>query len=51
VTSLAMICPFDPGEQQALLEADGLGRRGALLTSLMEMALLGSAGADGPFRH
>ena len=39
VTSLAMMCPFDPGEKQALLEASGTANRGDVLTTLMEMAL------------
>lgn len=40
ITSLAMICPFEPGEKQALLECPGLGERGALLISLFDMAVL-----------
>ena len=39
VTSLSMLCPFDPREKQALLECAGLSERGKLLTELMEMAL------------
>jgi Lon protease-like protein len=38
VTTLAMVCPFSPAEQQALLEADGVAALGRLLTSLMELA-------------
>ena len=38
VTTLAMICPFSPVEQQALVEAADLKERTALLTSLLEMA-------------
>ncbi len=35
VTTLAMVCPFDPAEKQALLEASGIaGRAGTLLTLL-----------------
>lgn len=35
VTTLAMVCPFDPAEKQALLEASGTaGRAGTLLTLL-----------------
>src|ERR1700745_1732075 len=30
VTSIAMICPFDPSEKQALLQAPGLAPRGRL---------------------
>ncbi len=51
VTSLAMICPFEPREKQALLESPGVTERGDLLTSLMEMALLGENDEAGPFRH
>lgn len=40
VHSLAMLCPFAPNEKQALLEADSFAARGALLTALLEMALL-----------
>lgn len=40
ITSLAMICPFEPGEKQALLESAGLLERGELLVSLLELAVL-----------
>jgi len=46
-----MICPLEPREKQALLESPGLTERGELLTSLMEMALLGDNDEAGPFRH
>jgi len=39
VTSLAMICPFEPREKQALLECAGVAERADLLTALMEMAV------------
>lgn len=45
VHSLAMICPFTPGEKQALLEAKDLPARTALLTAILEMALLEPAGS------
>ncbi len=51
VTSLAMMCPFDPGEKQALLEASGTANRGDVLTTLMEMALRESDGSDSGRRH
>ncbi|MHA1597744.1 MAG: LON peptidase substrate-binding domain-containing protein [Alphaproteobacteria bacterium] len=51
VTSLSMICPFEPREKQALLVAPGVNERGQLLTSLMEMALHGEASQLGHFRH
>ncbi len=48
VTSLAMTCPFEPREKQALLECPGPVERGALLITLMEMAVHGfDAAADG----
>ena len=37
VTSLAMICPFEPSEKQALLEAADLSRQTEILTALMQM--------------
>ena len=40
VTSIAMICPFEPSEKQALLEAPDLDKRAKLLTSIVEMAAL-----------
>jgi Lon protease-like protein len=49
VSSLAMGCPFEPNEKQALLEAPDLTRRTEILTALMEMSAMG-ADADGP-RH
>jgi len=42
VTSLAMICPFEPREKQALLESPDLGSRADLMISLLEMAALSS---------
>jgi Lon protease-like protein len=47
VTSLAMTCPFDPNERQALLEAAGLTERAEMVITLLEMALLESGGASG----
>jgi Lon protease-like protein len=38
VTSLAMVCPFDYKEQQALLEANGLQQRAEMIMTLIEMA-------------
>jgi Lon protease-like protein len=38
VNSLAMICPFEIAEKQALLEAPALADRARLLTALIEMA-------------
>lgn len=38
VTTLAAVCPFDPVEKQALLEAPDLASRAATLTALMTFA-------------
>lgn len=46
VNSLAMACPFEPREKQALLECPGLAERSALLTALMEMAVHENGGAS-----
>jgi Lon protease-like protein len=43
VTSLAMMCPFDPREKQALLEAADLAARAEVLTAIVEMAAAGPA--------
>jgi uncharacterized protein len=40
VTSIAMICPFDPSEKQALLEAPDLAERARLLTAIVEMTTM-----------
>ena len=40
VTSLAMVCPFEPSEKQALLEASDLNERTRLLTAIVEMAAM-----------
>jgi Lon protease-like protein len=41
VTTLAMVCPFEPREKQALLEATTPSDRAAMLIALMEMDRLG----------
>ena len=51
VTSLAMICPFEAREKQALLEVQGMTERSNLLTSLVEMALLSSNYQTVVFQH
>ncbi len=48
INSLAMSCPFDPTEKQALLEADGLDERGRLMLSLLDMAALDQAYGELP---
>lgn len=45
VTTLAMICPFEPREKQALLETPEAGARARLLIALLEMAAAGG-GSD-----
>ena len=48
VTALAMACPFQANEKQALLEAADLNERARALTALIEMASLSpSIGAGG----
>ncbi len=37
VVTLAMVCPFDPAEKQALLEAPGLADRAQTLLTLLQM--------------
>jgi Lon protease-like protein len=44
VNALAMLCPFEPPEKQALLEARDWGERVAILTALLEMAGAAAAG-------
>jgi Lon protease-like protein len=49
ITSLAMICPFEPCEKQALLEAVDAEQRGKVLIALLQMGALG--GKDMCARH
>lgn len=46
INSLSMLCPFDPAEKQALLEAPNLANRRETLVTLMEFALAGDLGED-----
>ncbi|HEY0833927.1 MAG TPA: LON peptidase substrate-binding domain-containing protein [Azospirillum sp.] len=46
VTSLAMVCPFEACEKQALLEAPDLAERAKLLIALIEMAILDGREGD-----
>ncbi len=46
IVSLAMICPFEPNEKQALLESPTPGERAELLATLMEMAVRDAAGSS-----
>ena len=44
VTSLAMICPFEPCEKQALLEAEDPEQRAKVLITLLQMGACGAKG-------
>lgn len=44
INSLSMLCPFEPDEKQALLEAPSLPTRRETLVTLMEFALHGGEG-------
>ncbi|MAM62494.1 LON peptidase substrate-binding domain-containing protein [Maritimibacter sp. UBA3975] len=46
INSLSMLCPFDPEDKQALLEAPSLTTRRETLVTLMEFALA-SGGGEG----
>ena len=47
INSLSILCPFDPEEKQALLEAPTLTNRRETLVTLMEFALRGGGGDEG----
>ncbi len=47
VTSLAMLCPFQPSEKQALLEAPGLAERAETMIAMLRMGALEPGGASG----
>jgi hypothetical protein len=42
VNALSMMCPFEPAEKQALLEAPSFGERVSTLVAILEMAGAGS---------
>lgn len=46
INSLSMLCPFEPEEKQALLEAPGLSTRRETLVTLMEYALHGGSSEE-----
>jgi Lon protease-like protein len=50
VTTLAMVCPFQPEEKQALLECRDTTARARVMIQLLEMATLGAPG-EGTIRH
>ena len=47
VTTLSMICPFEPAEKQALLEASADTERAAALLTLLQMGALAQDPASG----
>lgn len=47
INSLSMLCPFEPEEKQALLEADGLRGRRETLAALMEFAVAAGGQDEG----
>ncbi len=49
--SLAMACPLEPSEKQALLESETPGQRAEMLIALMEMSLAGRHGGKGLLRQ
>src|SRR5215472_3225607 len=51
VTSIAMVCPFEPNEKQALLEAPDLDERARLLTAIVEMAAVSQPRDGAGARH
>jgi uncharacterized protein len=51
VTSLAMICPFEPSEKQALLECGSLSERATMMVAIIEMSVLDKRGGDTMARH
>lgn len=48
VTSVAMICPFDPREKQALLEAPNIEARARMLLALLQMGMFEAGAPDVP---
>jgi hypothetical protein len=46
INSLSMLCPFDPEEKQALLEAPSLSTRRETLVTLIEFALRGGSSEE-----
>ena len=50
VVTLAMVCPFDPAEKQALLEAPAEADRARTLRTLLEINTHQPTEPDGPVR-
>ena len=51
VAAMAMACPFEPAEKQALLEARDLAGRAGALTTILEMAAAEAGSPDPGQRH
>ena len=55
ITTIAMSCPFDPPDKQALLESEGLAACGQILAALLEMGAIAPSGnpedSTPPTRH
>lgn len=51
VTALSMMCPFEPSEKQALLEAADMAERGRVLLALLKMAESGPDDGSGHVSH
>ena len=52
ITALSMICPLDPGEKQALLEAACCSTRAKMFMTMLEMAVHNDKGGrDCAGRH
>lgn len=50
INSLSMLCPFEPEEKQALLEAPSLQTRRETLVTLIEFSLRGGAAGEDPLQ-
>lgn len=48
INSLSMLCPFEPADKQALLEAPSLATRRETLVALLEIALRGGTEGERP---
>jgi uncharacterized protein len=46
INALSMLCPFDPADKQALLEAPSLSTRRETMVTLIEFALRGGSGEE-----
>ncbi|MGB0720449.1 MAG: LON peptidase substrate-binding domain-containing protein [Bdellovibrionales bacterium] len=51
MAALAMVCPFEPNEKQALLEQPCCVERSKLLMTMLEMAICGGPGGGDDKKH